>query len=158
MEEFSRVCYQYEAKGIPIGFGYNIISWGSVPLIMVLAAGPWAAGTLNGVDYLMLSMLPILLTKLTASIAIDLFEWKHLMVSKRNIENLIQEPEEAGRGRALCPGAARHHLPGCVVLLYAGRAGPKEGVLHRPGRETHRHRGGLRLRQIHDFESDRKIL
>ena len=43
-----------------------------------------AAGTLNGVDYLMLSMLPILLTKLTASIAIDLFEWKHLMVSKRN--------------------------------------------------------------------------
>lgn len=31
MEEFSRVCYQYEAKGIPIGFGYNIISWGSVP-------------------------------------------------------------------------------------------------------------------------------
>lgn len=53
MEEFGRVCYQYEAKGIPIGFGYNIISWGSVPLIMVLAAGPWAAGTLNGVDYLM---------------------------------------------------------------------------------------------------------
>ena len=80
---------------------YNIISWGSVPLIMVLAAGPWAAGTLNGVDYLMLSMLPILLTKLTASIAIDLFEWKHLMVSKRNIENLIQEPEEAGRERPL---------------------------------------------------------
>ena len=45
MEEFSRVCYQYEAKGIPIGFGYNIISWGSVPLIMMLAAGPWAAGS-----------------------------------------------------------------------------------------------------------------
>ena len=99
MEEFSRVCYQYEAKGIPIGFGYNIISWGSVPLIMVLAAGPWAAGTLSGVDYLMLSMLPILLTKLTASIAIDLFEWKHLMVSKRNIENLIQERQDARKAK-----------------------------------------------------------
>ena len=108
MEEFSRVCYQYEAKGIPIGFGYNIISWGSVPLIMVLAAGPWTAGTLSGVDYLMLSMLPILLTKLTASIAIDLFEWKHLMVSKRNIENLIQEPEEAGEGAPFAP--ERHDI------------------------------------------------
>ena len=87
---------------------YNIISWGSVPLIMVLAAGPWAAGTLSGVDYLMLSMLPILLTKLTASIAIDLFEWKHLMVSKRNIENLIQEPEEAGEGAPFAP--ERHDI------------------------------------------------
>ena len=102
------MCYQYEAKGIPIGFGYNIISWGSVPLIMMLAAGPWAAGTLNGVDYLMLSMLPILLTKLTASIAIDLFEWKHLMVSKRNIENLIQEPEEAGESAPFAP--ERHDI------------------------------------------------
>ena len=87
---------------------YNIISWGSVPLIMVLAAGPWAAGTLNGVDYLMLSMLPILLTKLTASIAIDLFEWKHLMVSKRNIENLIQEPEETGEDAHFVP--ERHDI------------------------------------------------
>ena len=60
-------------------------------------------GKLNGVDYLMLSMLPILLTKLTASIAIDLFEWKHLMVSKRNIENLIQEPEEAGESAPFAP-------------------------------------------------------
>ncbi|MDO4266185.1 MAG: ABC transporter transmembrane domain-containing protein [Eubacteriales bacterium] len=53
MEAFSRVCYQYEARGIPIGFGYNIISWGSVPLIMMLASDPWAAGALSGVDYLM---------------------------------------------------------------------------------------------------------
>ena len=56
-------------------------------------------GKLNGVDYLMLSMLPILLTKLTASIAIDLFEWKHLMVSKRNIENLIQERQDARKAK-----------------------------------------------------------
>ena len=58
--------------------------------------------------YLMLSMLPILLTKLTASIAIDLFEWKHLMVSKRNIENLIQEPEEAREGAPFAP--ERHDI------------------------------------------------
>ncbi len=108
MEEFSQVCYQYEAKGIPIGFGYNILSWGSVPLIMVLAAGPWAVGTLSGVDYLMVSMLPILLTKLTASIAIDLFEWKHLMVSKANIQQIIREPEEMGDEALFAP--ERHDI------------------------------------------------
>ena len=70
---------------------------------MVLAAGPWAAGTLGGVDYLMLSMLPILLTKLTASIAIDLFEWKHLMVSKGKIEELIRQPEETGEEAPFVP-------------------------------------------------------
>lgn len=96
MRRFSRVCYLYEAKGIPIGFGYNILSWCSVPAIMALAAGPWAAGTLNNVDYLMVSMLPILLTKLTTAISIDLFEWKHLMVSKNNILQVMAEPEERG--------------------------------------------------------------
>ena len=96
MRRFSRVCYLYEAKGIPIGFGYNILSWCSVPAIMALAAGPWAAGTLSNVDYLMVSMLPILLTKLTTAISIDLFEWKHLMVSKNNILQVMAEPEERG--------------------------------------------------------------
>ena len=96
MRRFSRVCYLYEAKGIPIGFGYNILSWCSVPAIMALAAGPWAAGTLSNVDYLMVSMLPILLTKLTTVISIDLFEWKHLMVSKNNILQVMAEPEERG--------------------------------------------------------------
>ena len=96
MRRFSRVCYLYEAKGIPIGFGYNILSWCSVPAIMALAAGPWAAGTLSNVDYLMVSMLPILLTKLTSAISIDLFEWKHLMVSKNNILQVMAEPEERG--------------------------------------------------------------
>ena len=145
-------------RASPIGFGYNIISWGSVPLIMVLAAGPWAAGTLNGVDYLMLSMLPILLTKLTASIAIDLFEWKHLMVSKRNIENLIQEPEETGEDAPFVP--ERHditfrdvsfsYIPGEPVLKRVSFTVP-EGKLTAIV-------GGLRLGQIHDFESDCQIL
>lgn len=95
MRQFSRVCYLYEARGIPVGFGFNILTYLTVPLIMALAAHPWAAGTLSNVDYLMICMLPILLTKLTAAIAIDLFEWKHLMISKRNILNIVNEPEES---------------------------------------------------------------
>lgn len=96
MKDYSDVCYRYEAKGIPVGFGFNILNWITVPLVMWMAAGPWAAGTLSSVDYLMVCMMPILLTKLAASISIDLFEWRHLMVSKRNIQAIAAEAEEAG--------------------------------------------------------------
>ena len=101
MRDYSDVCYQYEAKGIPIGFGFNILNWLTVPLIMWLAAGPWAAGTLSGADYLMVCMMPILLTRLVAAISIDLFEWKHLMISKRNVRKILAEPEETGSGEPL---------------------------------------------------------
>lgn len=96
MKAYSDVCYQYEAKGIPVGFGFNILSCLTVPAVMAVAAGPWAAGTLSSVDYLMVCMMPILLTKLVASISIDLFEWKHLMVSKGNIQAIAAEAEETG--------------------------------------------------------------
>lgn len=96
MKEYSTVCYQYEAKGIPVGFGFNILNWITVPLVMWTAAHPWAAGELSSVDYLMVCMLPVLLTKLVASISIDLFEWKHLMVSKGKIQAVAAEPEETG--------------------------------------------------------------
>lgn len=96
MKAFSDVSYQYEAKGIPVGFGFHILNWITVPLVMWVAAGPWTAGALSSVDYLMVSMLPILLTKLVASISIDLFEWKNLMISKANIQKVVEEEEETG--------------------------------------------------------------
>lgn len=101
MREFSRVCYLYEARGIPVGFGFNILTYLTVPLIIVLAARPWAAGTLSSVDYLLVCMMPVLQTKLVAAIAIDLFEWKHLMISKSNILNVVHEPEETGSNAPL---------------------------------------------------------
>lgn len=96
MKDFSDVSYQYEAKGIPVGFGFNILVYLTVPLIMALAARPWAAGALRSADYLMVSMMPILLTKLLTTISIDLFSWKNLMISKANIQKVADEPEESG--------------------------------------------------------------
>lgn len=96
MKAFSNISYEYEAKGIPVGFGFNILNWITVPLVMWIAAGPWESGVLSSVDYLMICMLPILLTKLIATISIDLFEWKNLMISKNNIQRVVDEPEETG--------------------------------------------------------------
>ncbi|MCH1983146.1 ABC transporter ATP-binding protein/permease [Ruminococcus sp. OA3] len=106
MKSFSEVCYQYEARGIPIGFGFNILNWMTVPLLMWVGAGPWTAGTISSLDYLLICMMPILLTKLIATISIDLFEWKHLMISKNNIQRVITEPEEKGSD---VPFAAMSH-------------------------------------------------
>lgn len=94
MRDFSNVCYQYEAKGIPVGFAFAIIDWLSVPAIMILASKPWFSGSLNGVDYLMISMMPMLLAKLFTTISIDLFSYKNLMISKRNIQKIMMESEE----------------------------------------------------------------
>ncbi|MDO5785240.1 MAG: ABC transporter ATP-binding protein [Eubacteriales bacterium] len=124
MKAFSDVSYQYEAKGIPVGFGFNILNWITVPLVMWIAAVPWEAGRLSSVDYLMVCMLPILLTKLIATISIDLFSWKNLMISKRNIQKAAEEPEEAGHDLPLTVPSydiAFHHVhfsyvPGEPVL------------------------------------------
>lgn len=96
MRDFSNVCYQYEAKGIPVGFTFAIIDWLTVPLIVILASKPLFSGSISGVDYLMISLMPILLAKLFSSIAIDLFSYKNLMISRKNIEKIIAEPEEQG--------------------------------------------------------------
>lgn len=101
MKAFSDVSYQYEAKGIPVGFGFNILNWITVPLVIWVAATPWEAGRLCDVDYLMVCMLPILLTKLIATISIDLFSWKNLMISKGKIAQIANELEEADEERAL---------------------------------------------------------
>ncbi len=44
MREFSRISFVYEAKVLPIGTGFGILSWLSCPLVILLAYTPWAAG------------------------------------------------------------------------------------------------------------------
>lgn len=52
MREFCRISFIYEAKVLPIGAGFGILSWLSCPLVIWLSYAPWIAGTLNTVDYL----------------------------------------------------------------------------------------------------------
>lgn len=94
MKDFSDVSYQYEAKGIPVGFGFNIFCWLMLPAVIAVAAKPWMEGSLSNVDFLMVCMMPILLTKLLATLLIDLFSFKNLMISKENIRKVAKEPEE----------------------------------------------------------------
>ena len=82
MREFCRISFVYEAKVLPIGAGFGILSWLSCPLVIWLSYAPWIAGTLNTVDYLLICMLPLFCAKLANSIFVDLTSYKNLMISK----------------------------------------------------------------------------
>ncbi len=96
LKNYSDVSYKYEAMGIPVAFAFNILTWLSLPVVMLAASKPWLAGTLRSVDYLMVCMMPMLLAKMYMTISIDLFGYKNMMISKQKIENVVNELEETG--------------------------------------------------------------
>lgn len=96
LKNYSDVSYKYEAMGIPVAFTFNILTWLSLPVVMLVASKPWLAGTLRSVDYLMVCMMPMLLAKMYMAISVDLFGYKNMMISKQKIENVVNEPEETG--------------------------------------------------------------
>ena len=103
LKDYSYISYKYEAMGIPVAFSFSILNWLSLPVVMLVASKPWLAGTLAGVDYLMVCMMPMLLAKMYMTISIDLFGYKNMMISKRNIQKVVNEPEEHGTMKKFNP-------------------------------------------------------
>jgi len=95
LRKFSTVSYQYEAHGIPVNFAFNIVNWLTVPLIMWVGYIPWQSGSISAITFLFLCMLPMVLAKLTASISVDMFSYRNLLISKTNIQNVLTENEES---------------------------------------------------------------
>ena len=108
MREFCRISFVYEAKVLPIGAGFGILSWLSCPVVIWTVYGPWAAGTLDTVSYLLICMLPLFCAKLANSIFVDLTSYKNLMISKNKIMAVMKEPEETGSMEPL--QAASHEI------------------------------------------------
>lgn len=96
MREFSRISFVYEAKVLPVGAGFSVLSWLACPLVIWMAYAPWAAGALDAVDYLLICMLPLFCAKLSNTIFVDLTSYKNLMISKNKILSVMKEPEETG--------------------------------------------------------------
>ena len=96
LKDYSNVSYKYEATGIPVAFLFNMLTWLSLPAVMLVASKPWMAGNLASVDYLMIATMPMLLAKLYMTISVDLFSYKNMMISKRKIQDIVREPEEQG--------------------------------------------------------------
>ena len=103
LRKFSTVSYQYEAHGIPVNFAFNIVNWLTVPLIMWIGYIPWHSGSISAITFLFLCMLPMVLAKLTASISVDMFSYRNLLISKANIKNVLAENEESKSTEVFSP-------------------------------------------------------
>lgn len=101
LKKYSDISYKYEALGIPVAFIFNILTWLSLPAVMLVASNPWLAGILTNVDYLMICMMPMLLAKMYMTISVDLFGYKNMMISKQKIQRIVDESEEQGYDNAL---------------------------------------------------------
>ena len=103
LRKFSTVSYQYEAHGIPVNFAFNIVNWLTVPLVMWIGYIPWQSGSISAITFLFLCMLPMVLAKLTASISVDMFSYRNLLISKANIKNVLAENEESKSTEVFSP-------------------------------------------------------
>lgn len=113
LRKFSTVSYQYEAHGIPVNFAFNIVNWLTVPLIMWIGYIPWQSGSISAITFLFLCMLPMVLAKLTASISVDMFSYRNLLISKANIKNVLAENEESKSTEVFSP--KEHGISFCNV-------------------------------------------
>jgi len=94
MRSYSNVSYVYEKKVIPVGVTFNIIAWCSLPATIIVAGNAWMSGILDTAAFLMISMIPIFVSKLAGTIFIDCTSYKNLMISKGKITQIINEEEE----------------------------------------------------------------
>lgn len=94
MRSYSNVSYVYEKKVIPIGVTFNIIAWCSLPATIIVSGKAWMSGILDTAAFLMVSMIPIFVSKIAGTLFIDCTSYKNLMISKRKITQIINEEEE----------------------------------------------------------------
>ncbi len=94
MKDFSDISFLYEVKIIPDGVVYSILTWMALPLEMVTAGSQWLNGRLDTVSFLLICLLPLFLAKLMGTIFVDVTSYKNLMIAKKKIERVMEEPED----------------------------------------------------------------
>ena len=96
MREFSHVSYVYERAILPIGAGLSILAGLTQPLLVWMCYGAWAERALPTESFLLICMLPLLTLKLAGALFIHLTAYRNLKIAKRNISDVLVEPQEAG--------------------------------------------------------------
>lgn len=96
MNEFCNVSYAYEKHGIPLNAVQCICLWAGMPVMIFAASIPFLNGSLDSVSYLLISILPMILAKLSDTISRDLISYKNLMISKNKVTDIMGAEEETG--------------------------------------------------------------
>lgn len=96
MREYSDISYHYEAAVTPPGAVVFALIGLGLPALMLVCGTAWLDGGLDTAPMLLIIMLPIFIMKLTTGIFVDLTAYKNLMIAKRRIQAVVDEPEETG--------------------------------------------------------------
>ncbi len=96
MREFSHVSYVYERAILPIGAGLSILAGLTQPLLVWMCYDAWAERALPTESFLLICMLPLLTLKLAGALFIHLTAYRNLEIAKKNISDVLAEPQEAG--------------------------------------------------------------
>lgn len=94
MKAYSDISFVYEAKIIPDGAIYSILTWLTMPLEIIVAGSEWVKGGLDVPSYIIICLLPLFFTKLLGTIFVDLTAYRNLMLAKEKIDHVYNEKEE----------------------------------------------------------------
>ena len=127
MRAYSDVSYRYEAAVTPPGAVVFALVGLGLPALMLVCGDAWLAGELDVASFLLIIMLPLFVVKLTTGIFVDLTAYKNLMIAKRRIQAVVEEPEEQGRLEPLPACGTAVSLEG-VFFAYEPDAPVFEGL------------------------------
>ena len=127
MRAYSDVSYRYEAAVTPPGAVVFALVGLGLPALMLVCGDAWLAGELDVASFLLIIMLPLFVVKLTTGIFVDLTAYKNLMIAKRRIQTVVEEPEEQGRLEPLPACGTAVSLEG-VFFAYEPDAPVFEGL------------------------------
>ncbi len=94
MKDYSDISYQFEKVVLPIGSIYMGISWLSLPIIIILTVNAYMQGIITPEILILLTMLPLFVAKSNGSLFILFLSYKNLMLSRENIERILEDEEE----------------------------------------------------------------
>ncbi len=94
MKFYSNISYDYEKAVLPIGFGFNYLSYIALALAIVLSVRAWLSGALEPAALILLIMLPLFAGKVNMTLFIDLTAYRNLLLSKVKISGIFAEEEE----------------------------------------------------------------
>ena len=101
MKRYSDISYQYEKALLPIGFVYVFITYVGIAVSLILMAQNYEAGGLEAPRFIILFMILLYVTKVELTLYINLVSYRNLTISKKKINKIFDDKEEATRSGCL---------------------------------------------------------
>lgn len=103
MKDYSNISYNYEKAVLPIGSGLNYCGFIALALSIVLSVQAWLSGDISPAALVLLTMLPLFVSKVNMTTFIELTAYRNLLLSKRKIDGIFAEKEECAPSAGFAP-------------------------------------------------------